>query len=149
MPVSKVNMEIEYSRKRTIFFVTVESNSKYTATHYRSSTCTVRSRQSLMLCLFDHRNVRNHFRSIRELNFMSLAGQECSKIFPTIRGWELVYKWLPKFGCSLLLPILVLEQTVIPNTAIKGWYIIGLQGHHDKEQLIIFKFLKENIRLFL
>ena len=37
---------------------------------------------------------------------------------------------------------------MIPNTAIKGWYIIGLQGHHDKEQLIIFKFLKENIRPF-
>ena len=44
--------------------------------------------------------VRSHFRSIRELNFTPRIGRECSKIFPAIRGWASVYKWLPKFDQS-------------------------------------------------
>ena len=45
-------------------------------------------------------NVRKHFLSIWELIFMPWTGRECTKISPTIRGWESVYKWLPKFDQS-------------------------------------------------
>ena len=89
-------MEIEYSHKNH-FLSLLNPITNIRATHYRSSTCTV---GYLMLCSFDHSTVRNHFRSIRELNFMPLTGRGWAKIFPAIRGRESVYKWLPKFDQS-------------------------------------------------